>query len=327
MASLRHPSIVMYLGVCLDPPAVVTEYCARGALPQGSAHISVLLHMACCQLCVLRVPRSRHCAGSLNDVLKRARSSPLLAAQLDWPRRLNMALDAAKGGWCMHLLFFACWSLLWPAATALLRVPARLGGMCLTNVPTPLLVRRHAVPALVRTAHHPQVGAVVLAVAGMQRAGEQLLARSACAVANRWCWWQRDAPSLPRLPPPAETSSPPTCSWTSTGGCVLGHSAHVEQLPTVPLLAHAACHQCLECGQVMPHRCCLTLCRRCACATSTCRAPWRTTRCCRPWRPPTRAGWLPRVSRARATPLLRMCTRSGELRWFGSGKVTGGNNG
>lgn len=31
-------------------------------------------------------------------MLKRARSSPLLAAQLDWPRRLNMALDAAKGG-------------------------------------------------------------------------------------------------------------------------------------------------------------------------------------------------------------------------------------
>ena len=48
------------------------------------------------------------CAGSLNDVLKRARSSPLLAAQLDWPRRLNMALDAAKGGLqgscrCLHL--------------------------------------------------------------------------------------------------------------------------------------------------------------------------------------------------------------------------------
>ena len=63
MASLRHPNIVMYLGVCLDPPAVVTEYCAR---------------------------------GSLNDVLKRARGSISLAAQLDWPRRLNMALDAAK---------------------------------------------------------------------------------------------------------------------------------------------------------------------------------------------------------------------------------------
>ena len=37
MASLRHPSIVMYLGVCLDPPAVVTEYCARGAPLLGLA--------------------------------------------------------------------------------------------------------------------------------------------------------------------------------------------------------------------------------------------------------------------------------------------------
>ncbi len=63
MASLRHPNVVMYLGVCLEPPAVLTEYCAR---------------------------------GSLNDVLKRARTHPSLATQLDWPRRLNMALDAAK---------------------------------------------------------------------------------------------------------------------------------------------------------------------------------------------------------------------------------------
>lgn len=39
MASLRHPSIVMYLGVCLDPPAVVTEYCARGAWGQGRAGV------------------------------------------------------------------------------------------------------------------------------------------------------------------------------------------------------------------------------------------------------------------------------------------------
>lgn len=38
MASLRHPSIVMYLGVCLDPPAVVTEYCARGE--PGTEHRS-----------------------------------------------------------------------------------------------------------------------------------------------------------------------------------------------------------------------------------------------------------------------------------------------
>ncbi|KAK9816226.1 hypothetical protein WJX74_006734 [Apatococcus lobatus] len=69
MASLRHPNVVMYLGVCMEPPCVITEYCAR---------------------------------GSLNDVLKRARYVPALAMQLDWPRRLNMCLDAAKGMMYLH---------------------------------------------------------------------------------------------------------------------------------------------------------------------------------------------------------------------------------
>ena len=51
MAAMRHPNVVLYLGVCLDPPCVVTEYCAR---------------------------------GSLNDVLKRALYNPRYAEQLDW---------------------------------------------------------------------------------------------------------------------------------------------------------------------------------------------------------------------------------------------------
>ncbi len=51
MAAMRHPNVVLYLGVCLDPPCVVTEYCAR---------------------------------GSLNDVLKRALYNPKYAEQLDW---------------------------------------------------------------------------------------------------------------------------------------------------------------------------------------------------------------------------------------------------
>lgn len=34
--------------------------------------------------------------GSMFDVLAKARSSPLLAQQLDWPKRISMALDAAK---------------------------------------------------------------------------------------------------------------------------------------------------------------------------------------------------------------------------------------
>ena len=64
MASLRHPNVVGFLGVCAHPPCVVTEYCGR---------------------------------GSLTDVLRGGAKSPAKAAQIDWPRRLNMALDAAKG--------------------------------------------------------------------------------------------------------------------------------------------------------------------------------------------------------------------------------------
>jgi hypothetical protein len=42
-------------------------------------------------------PRARRCArGSLYDVLQKAAKVPALAPQLDWPRRLNIALDAAK---------------------------------------------------------------------------------------------------------------------------------------------------------------------------------------------------------------------------------------
>lgn len=35
LASLRHPNVTMFLGVCLTPPAVVTEYCAMGEGRRG----------------------------------------------------------------------------------------------------------------------------------------------------------------------------------------------------------------------------------------------------------------------------------------------------
>jgi serine/threonine protein kinase len=57
MAALRHPNVVSFLGVCVSPPCVATEYCSR---------------------------------GSLTDVLRGAARSPQKAAQLDWARRLNM---------------------------------------------------------------------------------------------------------------------------------------------------------------------------------------------------------------------------------------------
>ncbi|KAK9807281.1 hypothetical protein WJX73_007482 [Symbiochloris irregularis] len=69
MASIRHPNVVLFMGVCLQPACLVTEWCSR---------------------------------GSVYDILAKARKNPALAAQLEWPRRLAIALDAAKGMLQLH---------------------------------------------------------------------------------------------------------------------------------------------------------------------------------------------------------------------------------
>ena len=53
----------MLMGLCLSPICIVTEFCAR---------------------------------GSLTDVLRKAASDTVFAQQLDWRKRIMMALDAAK---------------------------------------------------------------------------------------------------------------------------------------------------------------------------------------------------------------------------------------
>jgi hypothetical protein len=63
MAAIRHPSVVLFMGLCLNPVCVVTEFCAR---------------------------------GSLSDVIRKAATSAIFAQLLDWPKRISMALDAAK---------------------------------------------------------------------------------------------------------------------------------------------------------------------------------------------------------------------------------------
>lgn len=69
LTQLRSPYVVLFMGVCRDPLAMVTEYCAR---------------------------------GSVFDVLMQARVSPSTAACLTWQRRLRMALDAALGMSYLH---------------------------------------------------------------------------------------------------------------------------------------------------------------------------------------------------------------------------------
>ncbi len=72
MRRLSHPNVVTFYGVCTKSPnlCVVTEFCER---------------------------------GSLYDVLQKAAySKPTLAKQLNWKRRLGMAVDAAAGMSSLH---------------------------------------------------------------------------------------------------------------------------------------------------------------------------------------------------------------------------------
>ncbi len=63
MASMRHPNIVSFMGVCTAPPAIVTEYCER---------------------------------GSLTSLLQAAKALPELAAELTWRFRIKMVRE--RGG-------------------------------------------------------------------------------------------------------------------------------------------------------------------------------------------------------------------------------------
>eukprot|EP00887_Chlorella_sp_A99_P003664 scaffold7.g3664.t1 len=63
MAALRHPNCVLYLGLCVEPPALVMEFCGK---------------------------------GSLLEVINGG------GAKLDWARRLSLAFGAAKGMLYLH---------------------------------------------------------------------------------------------------------------------------------------------------------------------------------------------------------------------------------
>ncbi|KAL4435909.1 hypothetical protein ABPG77_000671 [Micractinium sp. CCAP 211/92] len=68
-AAVSHRNCVRLYGICPDPAALITEYCEL---------------------------------GSVADVLKKAKADPEVAKQLSWPRRLSMAIDAAKGLHALH---------------------------------------------------------------------------------------------------------------------------------------------------------------------------------------------------------------------------------
>jgi hypothetical protein len=63
MASLRHPNIVAFMGVCTNPPAIITEYCERGsltgllqaakALPERAAEMTWRFRIRMVRACML----------------------------------------------------------------------------------------------------------------------------------------------------------------------------------------------------------------------------------------------------------------------------------
>ena len=69
MAEFRHPNIVQFIGVCVSPPSLITEYCSR---------------------------------GSLMELLRTAKTDPEKACQLSWDRRLGLLADAARGVLYLH---------------------------------------------------------------------------------------------------------------------------------------------------------------------------------------------------------------------------------
>lgn len=70
LASMRHPNVVNFFGICREPPCIITEFCS---------------------------------GGSLAEVLAEARRNPETAgAALTWQRRLNMMLHAAVGMLYLH---------------------------------------------------------------------------------------------------------------------------------------------------------------------------------------------------------------------------------
>ncbi|EFN51398.1 hypothetical protein CHLNCDRAFT_141030 [Chlorella variabilis] len=69
LADLRHDNILAIRGICIQPRAIVTEYCPR---------------------------------GSPFDALRRGCQDPEAAAELTWRRRLAFALGAAKDMLHLH---------------------------------------------------------------------------------------------------------------------------------------------------------------------------------------------------------------------------------
>lgn len=122
LAALRHPNVVSFLGVVAVSARMQASLLLPGRpglwllwgpqvrlpaqTPSGNAYRGRQLLPHASQVPPTIV--TEYCArGSLNEVLQAARRSPAKAAELSWPRRLQMVRVLMAGGVCSAALHFA----------------------------------------------------------------------------------------------------------------------------------------------------------------------------------------------------------------------------
>ena len=100
LTPLYHPppvcAILQFLGICILPPAVITELCPRGSLAEVIRQARQPEAPAPPPADQLAAPAGGSDSGGL------AAPAAAVAGELTWWRRLSMALDGARGMLYLH---------------------------------------------------------------------------------------------------------------------------------------------------------------------------------------------------------------------------------
>ena len=83
LKGIRHPNVLFFRGICLQPPMIITELCDHGSV---SDIIALYNRMTAPNPTILVSPEKQR----------------LYEEHMAWPGRVRLALDAAKGMLYLH---------------------------------------------------------------------------------------------------------------------------------------------------------------------------------------------------------------------------------